>query len=546
VRPTDEQRRAIETRSDKALVVACPGSGKTEVIVLRVLWLLGQWDRAQDIAVITYTNAAAKVLVDRLADHGVEVGFVGTLHSFCMRHLSAFGPWRNLRVMDESDADALLSECARAVGAKASWDQLVAERDGPGSKAETPAAIAVAKYRAEMVSRGELDYDALLSWTLKLLCDPTQPRRQWAHLIVDEFQDAARIDAMIYGAAEADHRFYVGDPMQSIFAFRGSSVGEIEKLTGNPHWEKHRLTTNFRSLPAICDALNNLARAARHGAQWPVASFAEDGGYVHTRFFDDEAEEAEGIALAVGHMAAQDSAKGGDQVPQDFTGMTDAITEAASNYAVLARNNRIADGIADEMKRRGVPVCQLKKLEQPADWKLAMAALGVLAEPWSKAAWRRWFDKVDLTVPPAIEITGRADKMREELANLSASPESIDRIIARFGELPVTADLRDLELSLALDPVSRRMEGAGCFVGTIHAAKGQEWDRVVVAAFEDQVMPGGRRDADVAEERRLAYVAISRARVGVTLSWAGFRSRFGTPRLFPQDLSRFAEEAGAR
>jgi DNA helicase-2/ATP-dependent DNA helicase PcrA len=91
------------------------------------------------------------------------------------------------------------------------------------------------------------------------------------------------------------------------------------------------------------------------------------------------------------------------------------------------------------------------------------------------------------------------------------------------------------------------MEGAGCFVGTIHSAKGREWDTVVVAAFEDQVIPGRRAAPDVAEERRLAYVAISRARLRLTLTWAAFRSRgwaAGPSRMFPQDLSRFAEEAG--
>lgn len=544
--PTDEQRAAIETRAARALVVACPGSGKTEVIVRRVVHLVGQGVRPTDIAVITYTNAAARVVERRLNDDSGFVGplgYVGTLHGFCVRHLAHFGPWRHLRVMDEEDADALLARVGKQVSPGAPWSKLAECRANwlvEESQPETPVRIAVARYHAEMSLTGEVDYDTLLRWTITTLANPELVRRSWAHLIVDEFQDAAKIDALIYEAAEADNRFYVGDPMQSIFAFRGGDVREIERLASTPGWVVLELTTNFRSLPGVCDALNNLAKAAHGGSRKPVRSFAAEGGGVRTRYFDDEAEEAEGIALAVQHMAVN------SQVQQPITtdAIAAAIAAAAGKFAVLARSNRIADRIADEMRLRGVPVCQMRRLDQPKDWKLAMAALGVLARPRSAASRRRLKERGGKAAPDGL--TGHADKMPTELSMLGAGVESIARIWKRFEELPTSADLRDLELSLALDPVARQMEGTGCFVGTIHAAKGQEWDTVVVAAFEDQVIPGSRKSADVDEERRLAYVAISRARLQVVLSWAAFRGRPGTSRLFPQDLSRFAEEAAVR
>lgn len=559
IKLTKEQAAAVTTKAAKSLVLACPGSGKTEVIIQRILWLIAQGKDnrgralcASDIAVITYTNAAARVVERRLADLGIdgELGFVGTLHSFCVRHLTRFGPWPDLRVMDDEDADELLARCAKDLVLETSWKQLTDCRKNWAEEVllpETPTRIAVAHYHAAMGSRGEVDYDTLLTWTLKTLRAPHMKRRSWAHLIVDEFQDVARIDAEIYAAAAADNRFYVADPMQSIFAFRGGSVAEVEALAADPRWEKHQLTVNFRSLPRICEALNNLSRWGAPGSMRPTTSFAADGGDVRLRYFDDETEEAEGIATGIQHRV-EEVGPPLDPDHKGFEGRTRAFVAAASQIAVLARNNRIADKIAEVMRQRGVPVCQLKPVDPPKDWKLALAALGVLARRRSTAAARRYIERSSAfwakPIPP--ELTGYANKMDVELAALGASDASRALILKRFAELPTSADLRDLELSLTLEPINRRMEGEGCFVGTIHGAKGNEWDRVVIAGFEAETIPGTRKGTDIAEERRLAYVGISRARLSVTLTWACYRQRFGGGRMQGGFVSPFAEEAGIR
>ena len=544
IKLTSEQADAVASRSDNTLVEACPGSGKTEVVLQRILWLIAEGASPTDIAVVTYTNSAAREIERRLAEViKTPLGFVGTLHAFCVRHLHAFGPWRELRVMDDEDADMLLKRCAEECAPKVTWraldDRRATWHNCPVANPETPVEIAVARYYATMVRTGEVDYDTLLDWTLKALKDRESLRRRWHALIVDEFQDAASIDAEIYRAVEADTRFYVFDTMQSIFKFRGADVGEAERLLADPAWGRYTLSVNFRSRPEICQAITNLASHAPGEPRKPVRAADHQGGAARSRFFDDEAEEAEGIA---GAILTQIEHNGPDQTP-------DVLIAEAQKFAVLARSNRIADRIADEMRTRGVPVCQMKPVNPPKDWKLAMAALGVCARPHSTAAARRYLARVDRKVESnpmnaMRTVTGRADLLRDEMAAMGVSFESLEAITTRFKELPTSADIRDLEMSLALDPVTRRMEGEGVFVGTIHAAKGREWDHVVVAGFEEEIIPGLRQDKDVDEERRLAYVAMSRAREKLILSWSAFRSAIPGGRLFPHNLSRYAAEAG--
>jgi len=166
---SENQLRVVTTDADKAIVVACPGSGKTEVIVQRVIHLIKKGCPSTDIAIITYTNAAARVAEERVMAAlgyaresiglaGVKLGFIGTLHSFCLAHMSRFGFWKQaIRVIDDDEADERLAEVQRSLGVKAGWHLLSAcrrdwlhEMDEP----ETPVRIAVRRYYFNMMATG--------------------------------------------------------------------------------------------------------------------------------------------------------------------------------------------------------------------------------------------------------------------------------------------------------------------------------------------------------------------------------------------------------
>jgi DNA helicase-2/ATP-dependent DNA helicase PcrA len=249
--PTDEQRAAIESDHPKILVTAGAGSGKTQVILARIQRLVERDKDPLGIAVVTYTNAAARVIEERLGD-GVKLGHLGTLHSFCVRHLDAHGGWPSgVRVMDEEEAAELRVRLAKEAALDAA-DPLASRL-----------------YRRDCLAYGRLDYDMLLEVTLDSLRDRNVSRRRWRDLIVDEFQDAARIDYQIYKAAHARNLFLVCDPMQAIFGFRGGDVRQIDELRDSAAWERHELTLTFRCGQAICDGANRLASHSKMAVAQP-------------------------------------------------------------------------------------------------------------------------------------------------------------------------------------------------------------------------------------------------------------------------------------
>jgi DNA helicase-2/ATP-dependent DNA helicase PcrA len=555
--PTEAQRGAIESDHSRILAVAGAGSGKTWTMIHRLRRLLDGGCSPRDIAVVTYTNAAARVIEDRLrgrhvwGDHYfrdgsldevwtcdkcglnsstavdepcpkniVALGHLGTLHSFCVRHLDTHGEWpTGVRVMDEDESRAEIVGTAKRIALKPT--DPITERT----------------YRRDCYAHGVFDYDLLLEAALNLLIDKNMPRRSWRHLFVDEYQDAAEIDATIYQSMSVANRYFTGDPMQAIFGFRGGDVRQIEKLVASPDWEKHELTVNFRSGRQICEAATRLAsKSASEGVRKPLSSFLDNESTVGSRSYPAGVSEAVGIAEALqAHIAA-----GGN--PADF--------------AVLTRTNWIAHTIAEVVAANGVPVKTRNFASLPRDWRLARAALEVVARPKSPDSARRYAEVKDPAWAAAMqreaereqrpfnlgdEPTGDADKMDYELKLLDVSDESRSLIQKRFLELPTTASLVDLAVSLAVEPPTQD-EGEGVFVGTIHAAKGNEWHTVVLAGFEDEVIPGRRKKIDIEEERRLAYVGLTRSKVDCRITWAKWRAVQWPTTDVDRTPSRFIEE----
>lgn len=544
MKATPQQLAAIRTKVKNALVLAGPGSGKTFTGAQRVLWLIeGGMDPAE-ICVIVFTNAAARVFQKAIGE--VRLGFLGTLHSFCHRHIERFGDGEGpVFVMDEDEADAALLRAASGAGVKAAAKDLKRIRrnwliERELSTTGDPLRLAVRSYYHEMIRNRTFDYNSLLEHALHLLSRDPLRQRQWALLVVDEYQDASWLDARIYDAIAAGSRFIIGDPDQGIFGWRGGDVREILGLSRNPHWEKHYLEENFRSAREICAAAQRLIEHGADRVQKATRTSEDRAGTVRVSGQKNATAEAVAIARWLREQSQDDG--------KDLEG-----------YAVLARTNSAVDFLREHLQANGVPCKVRADAEKPEDWTSARAALDFIANRESEAAVRRWLmtrgmDKVlrnadagllSLTELYGANITGDADRLDPELAALGVSDESQHRILTKFRELPETADLTDLSLALALEPHSEEV-GTGVTVTTVHGAKGREWDVVVFAAFEDEVIPGARKKLNVEEERRIAYVGFTRARRELIVTWAAFRAQWGRGRPWPAKPSRFLTEAGLK
>ena len=247
---TPAQREAITTDHDRILVVAGPGSGKTATTVERINQFLRRGDNPKAIAAISFTNAAANELGRRLPKSitgvtltdsrpldpkdvetkTIELGFIGTLHSFALRMLKVHGgPFgygeRTALIAPDSAADLMASK-ASSLSCRTSVEKLLkfkAEKGRPprGGRLTLDETV-VAMYLDELREAGVVDYDVLLHEFREMLTSP-DPRALSAqqslagafeHLFVDEAQDSTPTQWAIYRALPIDNKFYVGDPDQ--------------------------------------------------------------------------------------------------------------------------------------------------------------------------------------------------------------------------------------------------------------------------------------------------------------------------------------------
>lgn len=577
-----DQQAAVACDAPRILVRAGAGSGKTRVITERIARILeGAW-HPEEVLALTFTRAAAQEMRERvrvrLSDSspgGVGALQVTTFHAWCARTLRRYadrlGMSLAFSIIDELDRDELIVYSAREVG--------LCPQPGQKTRAgqwKTPARLlqegtVQRQYQAAMREANAVDFDGLETEILRLLALPdvaAELRWRHRHVLVDEYQDTSGVQQRILDFLAPDHLFLVGDSAQSIYAFRGARVEGIQELGGRGGWTVLDLPSNYRSAPAIVDAANGLAAAMA------VPGLAME-------------------AIRVGVPGAVDLVTASDRVALDAAIAADIDVEGWDGQgrrwgelAVLAPTWRLLDELAPVLAARGIPhriarrggdlwdgeaarwlVAGLRVVRNPRD-HLALHRMlrgTVDAATWARCRTRSLADELPIkdVVLDALagtwsltrvadyptEWAGReraVDAARWIVAIASLFPDLLpEPFLAALSPLPDEvaswcAATGDRSLTGFLDwYAGRRVEGAPgedadldqVTLTTIHGAKGLEWSRVWVLGLEEGHLP--RQGSDVEEARRLAYVAVTRARDRLRLC----ASRHREP-------SRFLAEAG--
>ncbi|HVY61152.1 MAG TPA: ATP-dependent helicase [Planctomycetota bacterium] len=594
---TPAQREAIETDHPLVLVLAGPGSGKTSTTVDRIKRLLDSGVAHERIAAITFTNAGARELDERLRppplsamsaslaevvagpegvrrmNQGAALGYSGTLHGFCLRMLKAHGGslgyGSRLSIVSPESAESLLASKAATLGCKMTLKDLLAlkakGRPARGARLSVAETV-VATYYDELREAGILDFDVMLAEAAALFADPKVAAAigaEFDYLFVDECQDSAPLDWSIYAALRIPNKFFVGDPDQMIFGFRGASLDGILALWRNAAAKVIKLEDNFRSHSEICEAAQRLIERNKNRVSKVTTSVKGPGGYVSLKgilegssIYANEGEEIGMVAREIKAMCGAQS--DGDPVP---------------SIAVLARTNAIASAFARTLAAVSIPVVARERSDLPRDWAYARAAVELLVDPENDTlaefylaalyakkgatpanaqsmahSARRAATAVGRSLNDANLHFGRFRKASEALsalADLGVSRESQMLAAERYKDLPRPVDASVIDLALALAATrdgSKDPAGDGVHVLTIHGAKGREFDVVFLVGFEDEQIPGrAKSEAAIEEERRLAYVAATRARKFLFVSWAESRvSPWGA--IQPCKPSRFLAE----
>lgn len=577
-----EQRRAVESPAPTIGCIAGPGSGKTEVLVQRVRRVIADGADPKRIALITYTNAAARVLEDRLATHQEvrpgsgsigtalesSLGYCGTVHGFCLFALrrwgASLGYGRKVAIVDAEATEIFLAAEAQLQGIRTKPDR-VAEHllSADWRTAERPTALDLAcqGYARRLRAAGLVDFDSLLHDALVLLTrHVAPPALGFSHVFWDEVQDAAPIDWLIVLALNVSNLFIVGDPDQGIYAFRGGRVSEFVRFLGAPTTERFALVNNYRSTVEICSVANALIHRNAGRIEKETFPLDRDGPKPLEIHAVNPGDEIAQVARRIREI---------DSPGEQFDGIR-------SSVAVIARTNAIAAQFRAGLKATGLPVVEPPPPDLPRDWPFVRSFVELLVDPENDALAElhlyqrgikqglpasaaraearervRTAHESSKTVNEAflgIEIRSTASDAIAFSSGSGISLEASRLLLQLYRRLPARAPIEELALAVALlrrTPEEEPAERDGLVeCVTAHSAKGREWDVVFVVGLEDEVWPGRKSGEDLEEERRLAFVAITRARNALFLSWADSReTSWGRKLPEAHVASRFIKEA---
>lgn len=538
---SQEQYAAVTATASQIVVAACPGAGKTRVLVERVKSLLASGVPPADICCVTFTTAGAGEIAKRIGTD-TKLGHSGTLHALMLRAIR-----KQFKecvyssppvVLDEAQAEELLDEAIKETRCTSiSKDVLkkVIAVDVPKqtlTKAETCAAY----YHQKLAQEGVVDYDGILRLGLRLVKAEQFPFK-FTHLICDEMQDSSAMDFLIYRYMEVDNRFFVGDFDQQIYGFRGACSGfeDLCKNKSGIQRELYKLQTCYRCSEEICAAAARVLTLIPDRMKMEFRSVNGSKGKPLVQSFD-------GFPAELAWLAG------------DLTANAAAGVCLLDEAAVLLRTNALVLAYRNGLKAMGIPVREQRSCWNLDGWQKAQAVIAHYCDPLNDRAALEFVrvksgddmaKKVQkiaavemCSVSEVINMGGKLDMTFNnsviEMVKSGVPPATIETVESLYEV--ASCDLSELLLIMHQPPEDQ--SGAGVFVGTMHSAKGREWDEVYLPAFEDQAFPANR---DIAEETRLCFVALTRARNKVSISWAEQRPNTYTKRIQAMEPSRFVE-----
>ncbi len=561
-----EQRVAAECGDGPVLVLAGPGTGKTTTLTARFAALVARGVPPERILAVTFTRKSGDDLVARLVQvHGLERGRleVGTFHRFAGQilraHAEQVGLTRRFRILDEVGQRRLLAELkvywsaergrdlleiiaeakARMLDAKALRAQVEARLRTGSLALDDPLVDAVDPYydyERALLARDSCDFEDLISHTVRLLerlpAVRAEVAERFQYLLVDEFQDVNQGQFRLLCALLLRHRnlWCVGDDDQSIYGFRGADASYIIEFERHfPDATRYQLAENYRSTRQILALAQALV--GHNPIRYPKGLQATrgEGPPVVVQPHPEVLAEAQWVAAAIAKVLEKGIPP--EQVAVLFrTGVQATALQIELQALRLPFELR---GAADFWK--AAPALWLRALLRLAENPADREALAWVA-PQHQADYRKQAISLGL-----LPYRRRIERARAFLLRKAPAPAGSRSLEDWTQRLALCVELVELfPTCAALEAAVGRQQGpsrkAGIALSTIHAAKGLEWHTVFVIGFEQGLLPHDLAD-DEDEERRLAYVAMTRAKRYLCLSHCELRHKK------PAEASTFLKEA---
>ncbi|HEY6112455.1 MAG TPA: UvrD-helicase domain-containing protein [Chthoniobacterales bacterium] len=627
----EQQLAAVTAAPGPQLIIAGAGSGKTRTLTYRVAYLLENGIDPRNILLLTFTNKAARQMLDRVANllpidaSGIWGGtFHATGNRMLRRHGSALGYQSSFTIMDREDQKDLINTVVASAGidpkeirfpkgdvlaeifsfvvnTETPLEQLLAEKFPYFLPLLEKIADVRGRYEKKKKVTNSVDFDDLLEKTLSMLQQHEGIadfyRRQFQFILVDEYQDTNKIQADFIDLLARDHRnvMVVGDDAQSIYSWRGANFKNILEFPKRyPDAQIFKIELNYRSVPEILDVAN----AA-------IAANVE-------QFRKNLAPTRESLGIKPAVVALNDGTEQAQFVAQRLLELRDEDVDL-NEIAVLYRAHYHALELQLELSRRGIPyqitsgirffeqahikdvISFLRFVANPRDevafkrmvkllpgignrsaenlwniwgksmnergeitsWGERLLAMSVSAR--SKKHWTQLAHTLDeiapggVPNPPSEMITSVVEAIyddyakvnftnyelrREDLSQMAAFSQQFKDVNEFLSQLALISNV-DAEVA-----PNQTADREAVNLSTVHQAKGLEFQTVFVIWLTDGMFPSSRsmdEREDLEEERRLFYVAITRAKNELYLTYPHLRLSGGYGDVF-QRPSRFLKE----
>jgi DNA helicase-2/ATP-dependent DNA helicase PcrA len=568
-----EQKKAVLHRGTHLLITAGPGTGKTLTLTRRIAHMIREGDVSPErILALTFTNKASIEMGERIkklvpATLQSQAVRVSTFHRFCLETLREKGPLigipRDFRVCTEIDTMEIVRRAALETSApKGTSVRLISRmpdmrlkllQGQPLPPEDSELYPSLKAYQRMLRDMGMLDLDDLEVETLRLFTEHPDACKiagnKNSRVFVDEYQDTSPVQAALLKAL-VDHAgceiTAIGDPDQAIYGFRGADVGNFLSFMDDfPGAMEVSLSQNYRSKKTI------LSGAAALLDSTPLEGVNGDGNPIKTSPCATHREEAE--------MAVEQIEKllGGTtyfSLDSGRVSSNEGLGEMGfGDIAVLFRLNAQADAYEEAFSRAGIPYVRsgekplianesvqllwrfLQALLHPGNIYYKAAYLHLMGDDKAKGEKSLQSYRPTNNLEELVDIVAGIHGFEAEIGDVNDPLRRLKGLASRF-----RGDLESFLDSLCLDRGidHSTLEGDRVALMSFHAAKGLEWPVVFLCGLEDGLMPLNiYGDGDVEEERRLLYVALTRARDELFLSWAGRRTLRGRPLELP--ASRF-------
>jgi DNA helicase-2/ATP-dependent DNA helicase PcrA len=568
-----EQYEAVMNDCTRILTLAGAGTGKTRVLTMRMARLFETGISPANMLALTFTRAGGAEMKSRVINLIGEEGkqlFCNTFHSFCAEavrenaELLGYGP--DFSIYDQTEADELLNQVLAEMKYKITPKQARAPWSGMGTALRRQAERAMAEYKYRLKRANAMDFDGLISSAKSLMGISetlTCYRGQYKYVFVDEFQDTDPDQWTLISLLGPENLFIVGDDFQSIFGFRNADVSIILGLAENPSWKVIKLERNYRSTKPIIAAANALIK---HNNQTEKKLTTDkDGTRVFVHVYEDEESEIKEIAYVVK----------GD-------------IERRETAAILARTNRQLKLAARVLSEYGVPydissadlnplsshgarelLAWITAIENPNDdaamkkvasYRVSKAMilkaeeeqlsnggtfLDALLHVDKSCYFSDFYTAQSLVFSKDDDITAGANRLVVNLGiDDGGARYEISKWAQRQADLGEPATAKDflnwVRICNIAEKPAKELTADKVHLMTVHGSKGLEFDEVFIIGAAQGVFPSR---GDIEEERRLFYVAMTRARERLSISRPMVMVEGWSGKTSPTQTSQFIGEA---